>query len=114
MLGDWVPACLATDPFEHQRREAPARVVGLSDGHEVRQFLHVNDTARALVALMWHHEAVQEDLAAADAPGTLDVSSGQWVTLRHLAKVVEEASPSPCRISFVDTVRLAVVLYCLM
>lgn len=73
-----------------------------TDGTEVRQFLHVTDAAAVLgyitqlsIARTLPSATEKEDEAeAADLPPLLEVSSGQWTSLRDLALVLEAAAVS--------------------
>ena len=71
VLSDWATACVR-DGVVHSR----------TDGHEVRQFVHVEDVADALVRGMSLH---------ARLPIVSDVSSGEWVAMRVAAAQLEAA-----------------------
>jgi nucleoside-diphosphate-sugar epimerase len=69
--------------MEHLRPSLPCplsvkdrRISARTNGLEARQLLHGEDVARALVLLMRY-------FSVADAQ--TDISTGDWVTLRHLA-----------------------------
>merc|ERR1711865_620268 len=68
VLNDWVPAC-----------QKSGEITAITDGTESRQFLHVNDTAAGLIAMMENFEVLEE---------VTDMSTGAWVHLRKLAHEV--------------------------
>lgn len=78
VAADWISSCLATG-------SAQAR----TDGTEQRQFLHVNDVAAALHAMMKHHAQLQE---------VSDVTSNEWVTMRQFAAAL--ADSAACDVKF--------------
>lgn len=84
VLSDWATACVR-DGVVHSR----------TDGHEVRQFVHVEDVADALVRGMSLH---------ARLPLVSDVSSGEWVAMRvaaaQLEAVVRAVPGLHCHIRF--------------
>ena len=84
VLSDWSEQCV-------RQGFATAR----SDGAEERQFIHVQDVAKALGAAMLHH---------GDLPAESDVSTGRWDSMRVLAVDLQEASThvlsQACHVSF--------------
>ena len=81
VLSDWARQCV--------RNNGSAR--SLTDGHEERQFIHVNDTAAACGLAVTHHH--QLDMIS-------DISSGHWTTMRQAAKHLEASGA--CRVFFPD------------
>ena len=73
VLTDWVVGC-ATE----------GAVRSMSDGWEWRQFLHANDTAAAMGGMMEHWQQL---------PLITDLSSTQWVQMRHVAQLVAQGMP---------------------
>jgi nucleoside-diphosphate-sugar epimerase len=80
VLSDWAHQC-AKDGIAQS----------LTDGREVRQFVHVNDTASACGVGMLNHE---------DLDMISDVSSGIWVDMRQVADVLNNASGGTCTVNF--------------
>jgi len=68
VLNDWISACTEKENIQ-----------ALTDGLESRQFLHVNDTAAGLIAMMDNF---------ASMPEVTDMSSGVWLQLRDLGEAV--------------------------
>jgi len=121
VMNDWVHSCLRN-----------GRITPITDGLERRQFLHVNDTAKGLIALMdgfsaspevWpnppmppsmhhprtiHDAVVYIDLTAQRSFGwrqVTDMSTGEWITLRLLAQnvlAVAKERGLACTISWPD------------
>ena len=63
----------------------------LTNGHEERQFVHVNDTASACGVGMQHHD---------DLDMVSDVSSGEWINMRQVAVALSNASGNTCTVRF--------------
>ena len=72
MLNDWAYACV-----QGIKDDGAAVIRARSDGHEARQFLHTNDAAAGLVALLREWDAPYVAL-----PRTVDLTSGAWTTAR--------------------------------
>lgn len=56
----------------------------LTTGEELRQFSHVIDISNALIAIMEHFE---------ETPHEVDISNGNWITLKAVAEAVQKAVP---------------------
>ncbi len=84
VLSDWAHQCAQNDSAQ-----------SLTDGREERQFVHVNDTAAACGVGMLHH---------AELDMVSDVSSGDWVTMRHVGAVLARASNGGCAVGFSERV----------
>lgn len=87
VLTDWVVGCTVS-----------GEVSSMSDGWEWRQFLHVNDTAAAMGGMMQRWQQL---------PLVTDLSSSQWVQMRHVAHLVADGQPTAahsdhCTTSFSD------------
>lgn len=86
VLSDWAAHCVR-DGVVHSR----------TDGHEERQFIHVDDVADALARAMSLHSQL---------PQVTDVSSGEWVTMRAAAaQLMEAVSAMPkiqCEVNFAE------------
>jgi len=80
VLTDWVHSCV------HR-----GHISCLTDGREPRQFLHVNDTAAALGAMMQHYDKMDF---------VTDISSDEWTTLRQLGDLVTSEATRPCPIEY--------------
>jgi nucleoside-diphosphate-sugar epimerase len=68
VISDWVNGCIS------------GTINGLTDGTEVRQFLHTRDTAKALILLMKHFDSMEF---------VTDLSFNQWVSLIQLAEIIQ-------------------------
>lgn len=61
------------------------KVTPLTDGYELRQFLHVDDTCDNLITLMekfWDVDCVS------------DLSDGKWVSIRDVVSAIQEVDPN--------------------
>jgi len=87
VISDWVTSCIEE-----------GKIQSVTNGMEERQFLHVEDCARAIVAA---------GKLYGNTPNVMDVSSGRWSRLREVASLVSSLSPRECTIAFSD--KLAVV-----
>jgi nucleoside-diphosphate-sugar epimerase len=89
VLTDWTAACIHS-----------GAVHSLTDGWELRQFIHAVDVADALGRMMGTWTRMD--------PIT-DLSSGQWVQMRQVARVVEEVAGEGggggCTVDFTDGVQ---------
>jgi len=79
VLSDWAAQCVRG-----------GAVRSLTSGAERRQFLHVDDAAAALVAVMerWEDAFAPADGAAAPPRAALDISSGEWTRLDDAARLL--------------------------
>jgi len=84
-------------PHEHETRLVPAAILAIlrgqkapcGHGRQVRDFLHVEDTASAFVSLL------QSDLA-----GTVNIASGEPITIRSLVEHIARLLNSPHAVEF--------------
>lgn len=88
VINDWIDACLSS---KHEIRS-------LTDGHERRQFMHVNDTAAALVGMMHGFTRL--------SPVT-ELSSRRWHSMREIAHIIGQMSPQQCTVAFSDKLAVA-------
>jgi GDP-L-fucose synthase len=77
----------------HEARHQNARTVTIwGTGNPMREFLYVDDLAQACVFLLEHID--YKDIAFEDASGTvhahINVGSGQEVSIRQLAEIVQD------------------------
>lgn len=79
--------------FEDAREQEVSSVTLWGTGKPRREFLHVNDLARACVCL----------LESYDEPGPINVGCGEDVSIRDLAVLVRDIVYPACRIEFDDT-----------
>ncbi|MBI4221013.1 MAG: NAD-dependent epimerase/dehydratase family protein [Chloroflexi bacterium] len=87
MAAAWARLFYQYGPFEDPRRLVPSviraalagRTVDVTSGEQVRDFLHVEDVARALVAI-----------ATSDVVGAVNVGSGRPITVRDLVMTLAE------------------------
>ncbi len=63
-------------------------IEAITDGRESRQFLYVDDCARAIGTAMQHYNELE---------AVTDISSNQWVTLRQIAALIDQSAPPPLR-----------------
>ncbi|MDQ1510862.1 MAG: hypothetical protein QOG50_2706 [Actinomycetota bacterium] len=85
----WIRLFWQYGPYEDERRLVPAIVTALlrehraasTSGHQVRDFLHVDDVAAAVVAV-----------ANSQATGVVNVGSGKPVTVRHVVEAIGAAT----------------------
>lgn len=82
VLADWLQSCAKT-----------GSAYALTNGWERRQFVHTDDLARALVDMMASFQRL---------PPIVDATSGRWLTMKHVAHTVIEATAGQCRIWFGD------------
>jgi nucleoside-diphosphate-sugar epimerase len=88
----WARLFFLYGPGEHPGRFVPSVVTALLDGRpadcttgaQVRDFLHVDDAARALLALL-----------GGEVEGPVNVASGEGVTVRSVAKRIAAAAGRP-------------------
>ena len=83
VLTDWTLQCIER-----------AALTSATDGLEYRQFLHAADVASALGSIMAHHATLE---------AVTDLSSGQWLQMRDVARVVQSAAGGagePCAATF--------------
>ena len=76
--------------FEAARESGAESVTLWGTGSALREFLHVDDLA----------EAVLSALGADDPPDWANVGSGEEVSIRELAEIVREACGATCRIEW--------------
>ncbi|EAY14133.1 hypothetical protein TVAG_351810 [Trichomonas vaginalis G3] len=62
----------------------------LTDGTEIRQFLHVNDVGQNLIKLMEHFD---------EAEMITDMSDGSWISIRNITSVITQVIPD-CKFDF--------------
>ena len=84
VLSDWLHACAS----------GRSVISSLTDGHERKQFVYVDDLARALVDMMAGFAGL--------APVT-DVTTGAWTSMRQVAGLVTRATGGACRVRFSST-----------
>jgi nucleoside-diphosphate-sugar epimerase len=83
----WIRLFYQYGPFEDERRVVPSVICALlrkqrakvTEGGQARDFLHVEDVARAIVAV-----------ALSDLRGVVNVASGQPTTVRHVVTRIGE------------------------
>jgi nucleoside-diphosphate-sugar epimerase len=68
VIVDWINNCLNY-----------GKINSLTDGTEPRQFLHVDDTVRALGLMMINYKSIEY---------VTDLSSGMWITMKDMANVI--------------------------
>ena len=76
--------------FENARETGAEAVTLWGTGSAIREFLHVDDLARAVLCA----------LDADDPPDWANVGSGEEVTIRELAGIVRDACGASCRIEW--------------
>ena len=79
--------------FEAARESGAESVTLWGTGSALREFLHVDDLAEAVLAA----------LAADNPPDWANVGSGEEVSIRELAEIVREACGATCRIEWDST-----------
>jgi nucleoside-diphosphate-sugar epimerase len=93
----WGRIFLLYGPGEDPRRLVPSianalrdgRRAPVTEGRQVRDFLHVSDVARAFVALLM-----------ADVRGAVNIGSGEPVTVRHIADMLGTIAGRPDLIDY--------------
>lgn len=80
VLGDWINSCITTKTIQ-----------SMTNGLEYRQFLHVNDTARALGLMMENYDSLDS---------ITDISSGIWWQMTDIATLIANNSPRNCIYKF--------------
>jgi hypothetical protein len=117
VAADWISSCLATGTA-HARTDGLEQrqvtifavflpvITFLGHNDHTPQFLHVDDVAAALLAMMMHHEQLQVRAcrsiqfgATIDAcQAVSDVTSNEWISMRDFAAAVGRVAP--CRVLF--------------
>ena len=81
VVTDWVHKCL--DPTADAGTSSTVYVHARSDGYEERQMMFSGDASKLLVRAMQNYEALAHD-------DPIDLTSGEWISLRQLASTIEE------------------------
>lgn len=76
--------------FMEAKRKNLSSVTNWGSGKPFREFLHVDDLAKALVYLLNHY----------DSPEPINVGSGREVTIRQLSNIIQEAVGYSGRVSW--------------
>ena len=76
--------------FHEAKQSGRPSVTIWGSGEPRREFLHVDDLARACLHLLEHY----------DAPGPINVGTGEDVSIRELAEIVRDIVYPDCRLEF--------------
>ena len=71
----------------------------LTNGKERRQFLHVYDFCKAIKVIVENFNDIKKDIGTEFSEQTVDVSSYEWTTIKHLAKEIGKQKNVPCLFS---------------